>query len=467
MKRPVCFVLLLPVIVAATLRLGAHAQVPPVPPAPQLAVDIFKELVEINTTDSSGSTTKAAEAMAARFRAAGFPPADIVVAGPAPHKMNLVVRLRGTGTKKPILLLAHTDVVEARREDWSMDPFTFTERNGYYYGRGTTDMKDMAAAWVANLIRLKQEGFRPDRDLIVALTADEETGGPTNGVAWLLANRRDLIDAEYCLNEGGGGQMQRGRYLVYNLQAAEKVYASFALDTRNKGGHSSLPTKDNAIYELAEGLARLSRFEFPVRLNEVTRAFFARTASRETGQMAADMRAVSGTVPPRAAVARLSQSPYYNAMMRTTCVATQLEGGHAENALPQSARAIVNCRLLPDDSPSAVLAALERAVGTVRIQVKPIGEVTISPASPLNQELLHALETLVGQMWPGVPVVPMMATGATDGAYLRRAGIPTYGVGAWEDIDDTRAHGRDERIGVKQFNEEVDLLYRLVKALSS
>ena len=455
----------------ALMALGQPVSAPPQKPAAPvtpsaLARDIFKELIEINTTDPSGSTTAAAEAMAARLKAAGFPAADVQVVGPNPRKGNLVVRYRGTGADKPILLLAHTDVVEARREDWSMDPFTFIERDGFYYGRGTTDMKDMAACWIANLIRFRQEGFTPARDIIVALTADEE-GGNSNGVAWLLANRPELVAAEYCLNEGGGGEIQKGKYVVFDVGAAEKVYLDFSLEVKNKGGHSSLPTRDNAIYQLADGLTRLGRFDFPVRLNDVTRAFFERMSRLEKGQVAADMKAVTAPVPNRAAAARLAESPYYNSLMRTTCVATRLAGGHADNALPQLARALVNCRLLPEESPALVKATLERIVGAGRITVTQEGEPEPSPASPLRPEVMRALDSLVTAMWPGVPVVPVMTTGASDGRYLRRAGIPTYGLGAWGDIDDVRAHGRDERLGMVQFNEEVELLYRLVKVLAA
>jgi len=431
-----------------------------------LARDVFKELVEINTTDSVGSTTRAAEAMAARLKAAGFADTEVLVLGPDPRKGNLVVRLRGTGPRKPILLLAHLDVVEARRDDWSFDPFTFLERDGYYYGRGTTDMKDMAAAWVSNLIRYRRELFRPSRDIIVALTADEE-GGAFNGVDYLLKNHRDLIDAEYCLNEGGGGQIHDGRYTVMDIQAAEKVYLSFALVSKNPGGHSSLPVKDNAIYHLAGALSRLARFDFPVRLNDVTRAYFERMSRLEKGQLAADLKAVTARTPDPAAVSRLSRIARYNALMRTTCVATELEGGHAENALPQTARAVVNCRLLPDESPSKVQQALSRIVADTKVSVTPIGEPDLGPASPLNPEVMRGVESVASAMWPGVPVVPVMATGATDGRTLRRAGIPTYGLGAFENIGDVRAHGKDERIGIRQFNEEVEFLYRVVKTLAS
>jgi acetylornithine deacetylase/succinyl-diaminopimelate desuccinylase-like protein len=432
----------------------------------RLAQDIFRELIEIDTTDTEhGNTTAAAEAMAARLRAAGFSSDDVRVLGPHPRKGNLVARLRGTGARPPILLLAHLDVVEARRDDWSFDPFVFREQDGFYYGRGTSDDKAMAAIWIANLIRYRQEGFWPNRDLIVALTADEE-GGSHNGVDWLLKQHRPLIDAAYCLNEGGDGQLKDGRRLLNELQSAEKVYLSFRLEVRNAGGHSSLPVRDNAIYHLARGLARLADFVFPVELNEVTRTYFERAAAFETGQTAADMRAVARVPPDAAAAARLSASAQHHAQLRTTCVATMLAGGHAENALPQTASAVVNCRMLPGTDPASVRATLVRVLADERIRLSPIGQPTPSAPSPLTPEIMTAAEAITREMWPGVPVVPTMATGATDGIYLRNAGIPTYGIsGLFFDVDDVRAHGRDERIGVREFDEGREFLYRLVKRL--
>jgi acetylornithine deacetylase/succinyl-diaminopimelate desuccinylase-like protein len=343
-------------------------------PTERLARDVLRELIEIDTTDSTGSTTVAAEAMAKRLRDAGFPAADVQVLGPHPRKGNLVARLRGSGARRPILFLSHLDVVEARREDWSVDPFRFLERDGYFYGRGTTDVKDGCAILVANFIRWKQEGFAPDRDLILALTADEE-GGSFNGVDWLLSSHRDLLDAEYCINtDGGDFQLEKGRRRLVALQASEKTYASFRLEARNPGGHSSLPAKDNAIYRLAAALGRLAAFDFPLRLNEVTRAFFTRMAAIEPGPVAADMKAVLQDPPDPAAVARLSASAYFNALLRTTCVATQLEGGHAENALPQTARAVVNCRILPAESPAEVQRTLVRVVADPGVAVTPVRE---------------------------------------------------------------------------------------------
>jgi acetylornithine deacetylase/succinyl-diaminopimelate desuccinylase-like protein len=452
------------------IGLSAQTVAGPLNAHQQLARDIYKELIEINTTTDAdpGGTTQAAEAMAARLRAAGFSGEDVQVLSSGPRDGNLVARLRGSGVggRKPILLLAHLDVVAARREDWTLDPFTFTEKDGYYYGRGTSDDKAMAAIFVANLIRMKQEGFVPDRDLIVALTADEE-GGDHNGVEWLLKNKRELVDAAYALNEGGGGFLKQGKPFVHNVQAAEKVYYDFKLEVRNKGGHSSRPVKDNAIYRLSSALARLEAHDFPVMLNEVTRAYFGRLAETETGQMAADMRAVSKNPNDAAAVKRLSASPVYNAMLRTTCVATQLEGGHAPNALPQLARANVNCRVLPDHSVKDVHAALTRVAADTAVHVSTLPEARGAPPSPLTAEVLQPIEALTKAMWPGVPVVPVMSTGATDGRPLRQNGIPTYGVsGLFGDMDDSRAHGRDERMLVKSFFEGHEFLYRLVKELS-
>ncbi|GIW52752.1 MAG: peptidase M20 [Gemmatimonadales bacterium] len=432
----------------------------------QLAKDILKELIEIKTTESEG-TTRAAEAVAARLKAAGFPEADVRILGPVPHKGNLVARLRGRNTgKKPILLLAHLDVVEADPADWSLDPFKFTEQDGWFYGRGTTDDKDEAAIWTANLIRWKQEGYVPDRDIILALTADEE-GGPHNGVEWLVQNHRDLIDAAFALNEGGGGVIQNGRRLSHNVQASEKVYQSFRLEVTNRGGHSSLPRSDNAIYQLAAALGRIAAYQFPVKLNEVTRAFFERTAAIVSPEEAAAMRGILKDPPDPAAVAKLSAIPAYNSRMRTTCVATMLEGGHAENALPQRAAAVVNCRILPGEPPEEVLATLRRVVADPEVKITPIAEAKPSPPSPLTPEIMGAIEEITQEMWPGVPVIPTMSTGATDALYLRRAGIPVYGVsGVFGDIDDVRAHGRDERIHSTWFYDGLEFGYRLVKRLT-
>lgn len=446
---------------------GETTDTPALLPHQQLARDLLRELVEIDTTDSKGDNTRAAQAMADRLIAAGFPEADVRVLEPAPRKGNLVARLRGRDTgRKPLLLLAHIDVVEANPEDWTLDPFTFTEQDGYYYGRGTTDDKDEAAIYIANLIRMKQDGFQPDRDIIVALTADEE-GGSHNGVQWLLKNHPDLIDAEYALNEGGGGAMKDGIRISNGVQASEKVYQSFRLVVTNPGGHSSLPVRNNAIYHLADALGRIRDYDFPVELNEITRAFFERSAQLQSGELADAMLGVLATPPDAASVAYLSRTPFYNSRLRTTCVATMIEGGHAENALPQSAKATVNCRVLPGESIDAVQRTLEAVIGNEQVAVSRINSANPSPPSPLVAEVMDPVESITEAMWPGVPVIPMMSTGATDGLYLRNAGIPVYGVsGLFGEIDDVRAHGQNERIRADVFFEGQEFLYRLTTALA-
>ncbi|MGE3617346.1 MAG: M20/M25/M40 family metallo-hydrolase, partial [Gemmatimonadales bacterium] len=380
---------------------------------------------------------------------------------------SLIVRYRGRpGGARPIMLMAHMDVVDARREDWSFDPYQFREEAGYYYGRGTTDNKAGVATLVANFIRLRQEGFRPDRDLIMVLTADEETSGES--IAWLMREHRDLIDAEYALNtDGGGGALVDGRATGFSVQTAEKIYLTFQFDVRNKGGHSSLPVPDNAIYRLAAGLGRLAAYQFPVRLNETTRAFFRRSALSETGQTAADMKAVAESADPAAAARLSAASPYFNSVMRTTCVATRLLGGHADNALPQLARATVNCRILPDDSQDAVQAALTRVVADSEVEITVAAPAKPSPPSPLRADVMEPIEAIVKDMWPTATVVPEMSTGATDGLFVRNGGIPVYGVGAiFEDPNDIRAHGRDERILVDSFHQASLFWYRMLKALT-
>ncbi|HUP31152.1 MAG TPA: M20/M25/M40 family metallo-hydrolase [Usitatibacter sp.] len=437
-------------------------------PNEELAFDIFKELVEINTVTATGDTAKAAEAMAARLRAAGFDARDIHVFNPASRKGNLVAKLRGTGARRPIILMAHLDVVEARREDWTTDPFTLVEKDGHYYGRGTGDDKFMAAAFVANLIRYKREGYRPERDLILVLATDEEVADRDKlGIRWLLANQRALIDAEYALNEGGGVGLDKGRPLRVSVQASEKVYANFRLEVRDAGGHSALPARTNAIYRLADGLAKLGRFDFPLQLNATTREYFRRAADLEEPKIGADMKAVAAQPPDAEAAARLSQIPRFNAQLRTTCTATMLEGGHAENALPQLARALVNCRVMPGVALEEVKATLVRVLGDDGIAVTALDEPSGSPPSPLEPAMMATIEKLAAEFWPGAPVIPVMSSGATDGAFLRSAGIPTYGhSGLSGEVTENRAHGRDERILVKSFYEGQEYLYRLVKLLA-
>jgi acetylornithine deacetylase/succinyl-diaminopimelate desuccinylase-like protein len=431
----------------------------------RLAREIYREMIEVNSGFTTGSTTPIAEAVAKRLKAAGFPDADVFVGGAIPRKANVVARYHGTGARKPILLLAHIDVVEAKREDWSLDPFRLTEKDGYFYGRGTGDDKAQAAIWIANLIRYRREGFKPDRDILVALTADEEGGGPYSGIVWLLKNHRNLIDAEFSLNEGGHGESERGKKIVNELQASEKTYADFRLEVHNPGGHSSLPVPENAIYRLAAALERLSKFSFPLKTNEVTKAYFTQLAKIEKGPMAADLAKAGAST--RDAMERVAAAnPSWNAMLRTTCVATQVEAGHALNALPQLAAANINCRILPEDSVEEVGKTLGQAIRDTQVSIKAIPD-PAAPASPLRPDLIKAMERVDDSLWPGVPLIPVMSTGATDGKYLRQAGIPTYGVqGIFIDRDDVRFHGRDERIPVQSFYEGQTFLYELVKTLS-
>jgi acetylornithine deacetylase/succinyl-diaminopimelate desuccinylase-like protein len=428
---------------------------------------ILKELIEIDTTDSAGDNTAAAEAVARRLRAAGFAAGDVEVVAPAPKKGNVVARLRGAGRGKPVLFIAHLDVVEARRDDWSMDPFRLNEKDGYFYGRGTQDIKGEAALLVTNFIRLKQEGFRPERDLILALTADEEGGRGPNGIAWLLEHRRELIDAEYAVNmDSGGGQVKNGRRELYSVQAAEKGYLSFVLRARNPGGHSSLPVRENAIYDLAAALLRVREVRFPLHLSEVTREYFARTAALASGREAADRRAVAAVAPDAAAAERLSAAPYENALLHTTCVPTLLAGGHADNALPQSAEATVNCRVLPGETQEEVAARLREAAGPA-VEVEAKSPLRRNLASPVPPALLVRVEGVVHSLWAGLPVIPVMETGGTDGKSLRASGIPTYGMGEiFCDMEDIRAHGRDERIRVAYFDDGLEFGYRLMKELA-
>jgi acetylornithine deacetylase/succinyl-diaminopimelate desuccinylase-like protein len=433
----------------------------------QLVREIYAELVGIDTTEAHGSTTKAAEAVARRLKAAGFGEDDIHIRAPKPTKGNLVARLKGSGLRKPLLLLAHLDVVEAKREDWSVAPFELLERDGFFYGRGTLDDKAMAAIFTGIMIRMRREGLKPDRDVILALTADEE-GGPDNGVDWLLKNHRNLVDSALVINEGGGGRMRGDRYLMNTVQAAEKTYVNFRLEVTNKGGHSSLPTRDNAIYHLANALVRIEGHAFPVELTEVTRGFFAAAAKIEGGDLGGSLQGLLAQPPDARAVERLSERPEYNALMRTTCVATMLDGGHAPNALPQSARANINCRVLPGHEPEEIRRTLEGVINDPQIKITETEPAVAAPASPLDPDLMQAVEKVTHSLWPGVPSVPTMSTGASDSRYFRNAGIPAYGVsGIFVDVEDIRAHGRDERLGVKQFYEGNTFLTRLVEELTS
>jgi acetylornithine deacetylase/succinyl-diaminopimelate desuccinylase-like protein len=445
----------------------------------QLSRDIFQQLIEINTTDSVGSTTTAAEAMRQRLLAAGLPAGDVVVMGPNDRKGNMVARLRGTGKGKAILIIAHLDVVEAKRSDWTTDPFQFVEKDGYFYGRGTQDMKDSDAIAVTTLIRFLKEGYKPNRDIVLALTADEE-GGTFNGVAWLLQHQHDLIDADYVLNPDAGGVMtNKGKPIDVEVEATEKLYADFQLTATNPGGHSSLPTADNAIYEIADALGRLEKSPFPFELNTVTRAWFEQVAASETPEVNADIRAMLRTPPDAAAIARLSKNPRFNSTMRTTCVATRLSGGHADNALPQTAQALVNCRILPGHSKEEVRQDLLRIFADAKVAVRykdpataeyldkaPDTKAFLPP--PLRPDVMNPLRELAAKMWPGAPVLPEMETGASDSIYTIAAGLPSYGInGVAIDADDIRAHGKDERLRVESFYDGVEFYYRFLKAITS
>jgi len=450
----------------AMLLVVAAAQAGELSPQQAAFREIYRELIEINTTDSVGDTAKAAEAMAAHLRAAGL--ADVQVLSSGPRKGDLVARLRGTGARRPILLIAHIDVVEAKREDWDSDPFKLEEVNGQFRARGSIDDKAMASAFVANLIEYAKEGFHPDRDIIVALTTDEElSDSPHDGAHWLLQNHRPLIDAEFAINEGGGGSLRDGQPARLSVQLAEKVYQSYRLEVTDQGGHSAAPRPDNAIYRLAQALTRLAQFEFPISLNDVTRAYFARVASAERPDVASAIAALLAGKTDDHSLAPLTHSPTNNALLRTTCVATMLNAGEAENALPQTARATVNCRLMPGQAAGEVEAALNRAINDPKVAVTPIGQAVESPPSPINPEVMQAVERISSEMWPGVPVIPTMSGGYTDSHWLRNAGIAAYGVsGLFSDAGSNGVHGRNEHVGVQQVYDCKEFLYRLVKALA-
>ncbi|MFL5613386.1 MAG: M20/M25/M40 family metallo-hydrolase [Gemmatimonadaceae bacterium] len=441
-------------------------------PDQQLAHDIYKELIEINSGAKTGNVTPAVNAMAKRFRDAGIPDSDIFVGGPQPNKYNVVARIRGRAgnTRKPLLLLAHLDVVEALKSDWSadLDPFVFTERDGYYYGRGTADDKAMASIFVANATRMMREHVVPERDVIVALTADEE-GGNSNGVEWLLKNHPQLVDAAIVINEGGGGTLRNGKQLFNSVQATEKVSTNITLRATNRGGHSSVPRPDNAITALADALSKVGRYQFPVRFNEVTRGFFTKTADIETPALGKAMKALVANPSDKAALAEVTADPRYNSMLRTTCVATMLSGGHATNALPQLAEATVNCRLFPSDTPEVVRADIERLINDTTVKVT-MRETEHPPApSPLLPELFDAVGGVTHEMWGNVPVIPVMSTGATDSRFFRALGVPSYGVSGLflDPTVDARAHGRDERMRIQSYYEGQEFLWRLTRALTS
>ncbi len=465
------------VMLAMAISIGALAAATggsgPIPEPPSLdkslARGIFKELVEINTTHGHGST-EAANAIQSHLLTAGFSADDVHVVAPPGHpsKGSVVVRYHGKSAARPILFLGHLDVVDAKPEDWSVDPFKLTEKDGWFYGRGTIDMKNGDAALLAALIRLKREHFTPARDVIVAFTADEEAGGDSNGPAFLLKNHPELIRAEMAINlDGGQGNYKDGKPFYYEFGTSEKTYVTYTLETTSPGGHGSLPGPDNAIYRLAAGLGRLAAYKFPVMMTATTRTSFEKMADVDPGPDSADMRAVAKQPPDPAAAERLSQNVRFNAELRTTCVATLISGGHAENALPQRARSTVQCRMMPGDSAANVQSTLVSVFNDPKISVTLDVPPIESPESPPTDAITRKITSLVHSMWPGVPIIPTMATGYSDDRQLRSAGIPSYDVsGVWMDVDENRAHGRDERIGVQEFDYSVEFTYRLVKAMS-
>ena len=468
---------------ALCLAAAAFAQTPaPATSAADRAEarDIFKQLIEINTTDTpKGSVTAGTTAMQKRFLDAGFSPDDVHLLGPDPKKMNRLVRIRGGAptTEKPVLFLCHMDVVEALRSDWHTDPFQFIEKDGYYYGRGTQDMKESDAALVWTFLKLHREGYKPKRDLILALTADEENG-KFNGASWLVNNHRDLVDAAFVINPDAGGiELDHGRAIVADVEATEKVYADYQVTALNPGGHSSRPRPDNAIYELTTALNKLAAYSFPFELNEVTRTYFENLEKQETGQTQQDIKAILATPPDHAAAARLSAAePDFNSNFRTTCVATMLKAGHARNALPQTAQANVNCRIFPGHSPEEIRKQLIDVFGDPKLTVKYIsdaGQVSdtapdrkaIVPPPPIK-EVFGPLTHITDAIWPNVPVTPVMENGASDSIYFAQAGIPCYGYSAIAlERDDDRAHGQDERLPVDSYWKSLDFFYAFSKAV--
>jgi len=455
---------------AATPLLDTNAA-----PAPASADEtafraLYKQLVEINTTLSVGNCTEAAEAMRARLIAAGIPKADTQVLTPPnrPKDGDLLAVLHGSDAKaKPMLLLAHIDVVEAKRADWTRDPFKLVEENGWFYARGASDDKAMASVFTDSLIRYRQEGFKPRRDIKLALTCGEETPDTFNGVHWLLQTRPEALGAAFALNEGAGGELDaNGKPVALQVQAGEKIYQDFQLDAEDVGGHSSRPTHSNPILRLSNGLARIGAYNFPIQLNDVTRAYFKAEIELQSPQIGADMRAILATPPDEAAVQRLwAINPGWNGVMRTTCVPTQIEGGHAPNALPQHVHANVNCRILPNTPVDEVRKQLVQVMGEEKISIKPVGEIgTATAPPPLSPQIMEPVRKVADRIWPGVAIVPLMSAGATDGRFLNAAGIPTYGLsGMFHDAEGSHAHGLNERIRVKSLLDGRKFLYEVVK----
>lgn len=454
----------------ATTMLAALPAAAQIRPDQEQFRSLYKELVETNTTLSSGSCTLAAERMAARLKAGGFTDDQITLFSTPDHPKEggIVVVYPGTSKKaKPILLLAHLDVVEAKRADWDRDPFTLVEENGNFYARGTSDDKAMAAIWIDTLIRFHQSGYKPKRTVKMALTCGEETTYAFNGAQWLANNRRDLIDAEYALNEGGGGNTDgHGKLLNQEMQVGEKAVINFRLETRNAGGHSSIPIPDNAIYELADAIVHVRNYEFPLEMNDTTRSYFAKAGAARGDDLGKAMMALSVNPQDKAAEAIVNTDRTYHSQLRTTCVATLLEGGHANNALPQRAAANVNCRMFPGRTVEETQAALAAAINDPKVTITPVPPIRpVAKAPPLDPRIMGPAEKLVAKYFPGVPVIPSMSTGATDGIFLEAVGIPTYGVpGPWGDPDGNGVHGLNERIEVKSLYVGRDYLFDLVKA---
>ena len=458
-------------LASAVVLLLAWASATALTATEQLARDILAELVAIDTYRSGdvGHTRPAADLLAARLKAAGFPAEDVQVLGLTPGDGNLIARYRSPKpTRRPVILMAHLDTVSTSPLNWDTNPVQLVEKDGYYYGRGTRDIKDGAARLVANFIRLRAEGFRPNRDLIILLTADEETSGAN--LVWLLDQHRPLLDAAFGLNTDAGGVdlTPDGRPESFEMQTAEKIYASFALEASSPGGHSSRPTADNAIYKLAHGLQRVEQYRFPRALNETARVYFERWVPLAPPELQPGARALGAGRLDDPAIATVEESPYLNALFHTTCVATQLSGGSgSENALPERARAVVNCRILPESSPAAVEAVLRDLVAADGVTVTPVAPASVGPSSPLDPQVLGAVEAVSAELWPGIPVLPEMSPGASDGLFLRGAGIPTYGIGAVpEDPDDDTSHSPNERIRIAAFNQSLEYWYRLTKRLA-
>lgn len=438
---------------------------------------LYKELVETNTTVSTGSCTLAAERMAARLTAAGMPKSQVEVFFTSDHPKDggLVAVYPGTDKKlKPMLLLAHIDVVEARRSDWTRDPFTLIEENGYFYGRGTTDDKAQAAIWTDTLIRFTKAGYKPKRTIKLALTCGEETSGAFNGAEWLAQNRRAQIDAAFALNEGGGGRTdgpvsKGGKLLVQTVQVGEKAYQDFTLTSTNPGGHSSAPVRDNAIYAMDEALLKIRDYRFPLEFNDTTRAFFAKSGALRPDAVGKAMAALAANPADSAAEAVVNQDRSLHSMLRTTCVATLIQGGHAQNALPQTVKANVNCRMFPGRTSAETKAALARVIGNPAITIEEtVRDKPIAKSPPLDPKIMGPIEQLAAKHFPGVPVVPTMSTGATDGVYMGAVGIPTYGVpGHWVDPDLNGIHGLNERLEVRALYAGRDYLFDLVKVLAN